>query len=133
MATTPGGPVLINKRHLAGADLSAKQFYFVKLSAGEVVLCSGATDVPMGVLLNAPADGELAEVAVFGGVKVVASGDLAVGGQIGTDANGKAAVYAPGTDTTKYIVGTLVEDPGADGDIVGAYINCIGAGAGRGA
>ena len=36
---------------VAGADLSAKQYYFVKInSSGEAVACSGATDKPIGVL-----------------------------------------------------------------------------------
>ena len=43
----------------ANADLSAKQYYFVKLSgAGTVTVCSGVTDKPIGVLQNTPESGD---------------------------------------------------------------------------
>ena len=45
----------------ASADLSAKQYYFVKLSSEtKVTVCSAVTDKPIGVLQNKPASGEQA-------------------------------------------------------------------------
>jgi hypothetical protein len=70
---------------IAGADLSAKQYFFVKMSADNTcVLCSGATDVPIGVLQNSPISGGEASVTVIGGTKLVASAAIAAGVKIGT-------------------------------------------------
>ena len=47
----------------ANADLSAKQYYYVKLvGAGLVDVCSAVTDIPIGVLQNNPVSGMPAEV-----------------------------------------------------------------------
>lgn len=111
----------------AGADLSAvgNQYKFVKLSAiNTVVLCNGVTDVPIGVLQNRPASGEGADVCAIGITKVQGDADLSVGNLIGTSADGQAAAYAAGTDTTKYIAGQVVEDNAAAGGYAVALINC---------
>ena len=43
---------------VAGADLSSDQYKYVKLSTTDtVILCAAATDVPIGILQNAPASG----------------------------------------------------------------------------
>lgn len=110
---------------VAGADLSAAQYKFVKLNAsGQVVVCSGATDLPIGVLQNDPASGAEAEVLVVGGTKILAGAAIGEGAQIGTSSAGKAAALVAGTDTTKYVAGTLLTESGADGEIVTAVINC---------
>jgi hypothetical protein len=45
-----------------------KQYTFVKLnSSGEAIAVAAATDVPIGVLQNAPTSGQEAEVLVVGG------------------------------------------------------------------
>jgi len=94
---------------VAGADLSAKQYTFVKLnSSGEAVAAAAATDIPVGVLQNAPTSGQEAEVLVVGGTKIVAGAAIAEGAQIGTSSAGKAVALVAGTDTTKYVVGTLI-------------------------
>ena len=109
----------------AGADLSAKQYYFVKMSADNtVILCSGATDVPIGVLQNDPASGEEASVLVVGGTKLVASAAIAAGLKIGTASTGKADAKVAGTDTTEYTVGQVLLASGSDADILTAVINC---------
>jgi hypothetical protein len=108
----------------AGEDLSAKQYRFVKISSGKAYACSGATDVPIGVLQNDPASGEEAAIVVIGGSKVVASAGINTGVKIGTDANGKADAKTAGTDTTEYTVGQVILASGADGDILTAVINC---------
>ena len=54
----------------AAADLSTKQYYFVKVNtSGQAALCSGATDRPIGVLQNTPTSGQAAEVLVVGAVQ----------------------------------------------------------------
>lgn len=110
---------------VAAADLSTKQFYFVKIdSSGKAALCSGATDKPIGVLQNTPASGQEAVVTVVGGTKVIASASLDEGTAIGTTAAGKAGAKTVGTDTTNYIVGTIIVAAGADGEIATALVNC---------
>ena len=114
---------------VAAADLSALQYTFVKLdSAGKAAACSGATDIPVGVLQNAPIAGQEAEVLVVGGTKIVAGAAIGEGALVGTSAAGKAVALVAGTDTTKYVVGTLLTESAADGNIVTAVINCANPG-----
>jgi hypothetical protein len=55
----------------AGADLSTKQYYFVKLDVnGDVVAC-GLNGVSIGILQNIPAIGRAARVRVLGTSKLV--------------------------------------------------------------
>lgn len=110
---------------VAGADLSAAQYKFVKLnSSGQAVVCSSATDIPIGVLQNDPASGAEAEVLVIGGTKIIAGAAIGEGAQVGTSTAGKAVALTAGTDTTKYVAGALLTESGADGEIVTAVINC---------
>lgn len=109
---------------VAGADLSAKQYNFVKLnSSGQVIAIAADTDSPIGVLQNAPLAGQEASVLIVGGTKLVASASQTLPATIGTAATGKAVARAV-TDTTKYVLGTYLSASGADGDIVSAIINC---------
>lgn len=108
----------------AGADLSAKQYNFVKISGTGVVIVAADTDVPIGVLLNDPASGETAAVCVSGVVKLEASAAITAGAVLGTSAAGLAVTRVPGTDTTKYIVGRAITAAGASGDIITAAIDC---------
>jgi hypothetical protein len=110
----------------AAADLSAKQYYFVKITANDTVnVCSAVTDRPIGVLQNKPKSGDTAEVCMLGISKVSGDADLAAGDAIGTSVDGQAATYVPGTDTTKYIVGQVLQDNSTAGGIATAAINCI--------
>jgi hypothetical protein len=107
----------------ASADLSAKQYHFVKMSGNNTVtVCAAITDVPIGVLQNNPASGGAAEVCLFGISKVVADGTLAAGNVIGTSADGQADAIAAGTDTTVYTMGIALSAASA-GDTVEAFIN----------
>ena len=109
----------------AGADLSAKQYYFVKVnSSGNAVLCAAATDAPIGVLQNAPISGAEASIVVVGGTKLVAGAAIAAGVKIGTASTGKADAKVAGTDTTEYTVGQVLLASGADLDVLTAVINC---------
>lgn len=120
------GPQLAPPGLIAGADLSTKQYHFVKLSANNtVVICAAVTDRPIGVLQNKPTSGQEANVCALGITKVVGDADLSAGNMIGTSSDGQAAAYAPGTDTTKYMLGQVIEDNSAAGGIVTAAINCI--------
>ena len=109
----------------ASADLSAKQYYFVKMSADKTVtVCAAATDIPVGVLQNDPASGEEAVVCSVGTTKVSGDADLDFGQLIGTSADGQADRKIAGTDTTEYIVGQVLEGNTAAGGLITAAINC---------
>lgn len=110
----------------AAEDLSTHQHKFVKLnSSGQAAAIAANTDIPVGVLQNKPsAAGQAAEVMWVGVSKVQGDADLAKGAQIGTSADGQAAAYVAGTDTTKYIVGQVLDDNAAAGGLATALINC---------
>jgi len=110
---------------VAGADLSALQYTFVKQdSAGAVVAVSAATDVPIGVLQNAPLAGQEAAVCVVGGTRLKAGATITNGTHfaIGTTAAGLATPLAV-TDTTKYVLGVPLVTA-ASGDVMSAIVNC---------
>ena len=111
----------------ASADLSAKQYHFVKMSGNNTVtVCAAITDAPIGVLQNSPASGSAAEVCLFGVTKVVADGTLAAGNLIGTSADGQADAIAAGTDTTVTTVGQALNAASA-GETVEMFFNPSGA------
>lgn len=117
-----------------GGDLTSNQYKFVKLnSSGQVVAIGGATDKPIGIQQDTPvssATGESVTVMLYGVSKVQGDADLARGNQIGSSADGQAAAYVPGTDTTKYVVGDVLEDNSAAGGLATVAFNCLGAGRG---
>ena len=107
----------------AGADLSAKQFHFVKLaSATTVDVCSAITDVPIGILQNNPESGETATITIFGITKAVADGTLTAGRWIGTSADSQASGITPGSDTTVYVMGQAVQAASA-GETFTMFLN----------
>ena len=114
----------------ASADLSSKQFYFVKLSsATQVTVCAAVTDKPIGVLQNDPTSGNSAIVRVLGLSKISADATLAAGNVIGTSADGQAQPITLGTETTVHVCGQAVE-AGSAGETLTAFINITN---GRGA
>lgn len=109
---------------VAGADLSAKQYHFVKMSADNIVIaCAAVTDKPIGVLQNKPISGQAAEVCSAGVTKIVGDADLTAGDTIGTSADGQAAAYTV-TDTTKHLVGQVIAANTAAGGFITADIDC---------
>lgn len=113
---------------VAAADLSAAQYKFVKLdSTGKAAAIAAATDLPIGVLQNAPKAGEEAEVLVAGGTKIVLGGTVAIGATVSPKADGTAVAIVHGTDTTKYACGQALAG-GASGVIGTALISCGNAG-----
>jgi hypothetical protein len=118
---------------VAGADLSATtvQYKFVKFSADNtVVLCNGTTDVPCGVL-QAPAPTaaypQPVTVCCLGVTKLQADTSLTYANLIGTSADGQAAASTPGSTTTAYTVGRVIEVAGGTsaGNFITAMINCL--------
>lgn len=109
----------------SAADLSAKQYHFVKVDAsGKAAACTGATDKPIGVLQNDPTAGQTAEIVVVGVTKVSSDAALNEGDLIGTSADGQADAKTPGVDTTEYVVGQMMTATG-DAAVIGtALVNC---------
>jgi uncharacterized protein DUF2190 len=96
----------------AGADLSAKQFHWVKESAGGLVSC-GAGDDPLGVLQNNPGNGEAATVRVMGVSKLVADAAVAQGARVASSADGQGVTA--GVNTA--FAGMALAAAGAAGEI----------------
>jgi hypothetical protein len=101
----------------AGADLSAKQYYCVKMAstAQEVVLNILATTRGVGILQNDPADGEEALVAVVGVVKAASEASVTVNDYVAASTTGR--VKTTTTDTNE-LVGIALESNSAAGDII---------------
>jgi hypothetical protein len=99
----------------AGQDLSAKQYYIIKLASdGQIDPAGAANTQSEGVLQNDPAAaGREAIVCVLGVTKCVAAEAIAVGDAISTDTSGKGVVSASG----EFILGKAITAAGADGDI----------------
>lgn len=108
---------------VAGADLSALQYNFVKLnSSGQVVACAAATDRPIGVLQNDPTSGKIAEVVVSGGTKLKLGGTVAAAAIVSPSSTGAGVAIVAGTDTTKYNCGSALTG-GASGEVITAVVN----------
>lgn len=87
----------------AAADLSAKQFYIVKLdSSGNAALCSATTDEPIGVLQNAPLSGQPASIAIAGVTKCVTGSALAINASVSSDSAGKGTALTLAASGTTY-------------------------------
>lgn len=110
----------------AGADLSTKQYYFVKVDSatGKAVVCDAVTDRPVGVLQNKPTSGQAAEIVVVGLTKISSNAGLTAGNLIGTSIDGQADAKTPGTDTTEYVVGQVLTTTGGADVIGSAIVNC---------
>lgn len=111
---------------MAGADLSANQYKFVKAGAteGQVVVIAAVTDLPIGVQLDAPnAAGKPIEVQSDGVVEVIAGAAIAYGAEVQTNAAGKAITAA----ATGRAVGRALTPAAADGDRISVLLNVVGA------
>ena len=108
----------------AAADLSAKQYHFVKLaSATTVNVCTAITDLPIGILQNKPdASGKQAIITIFGISKVVADGTITAGRWMGTSSDSQAAGITPGSDTTVYVMGQAIQAASA-GETFTMFLN----------
>jgi hypothetical protein len=108
-----------------GADLSAKQYYIVKLSSGKVVLASAAADKIVGVLDSKPVSSSTEEVVdvrarnANGTGKVVAGGNVSVGDYLTSDGSGKAIA----TTTGGHEVFGMALEAGVDTQVI-EYLAC---------
>lgn len=108
MPSTIGSKVVAK---VADADLSAYKNRFVTFTNTGCALATAGSKAH-GILLNAPTQGQVAEIAIESG-KVKLTGSVSAGGSIEVGANG-VAVPASGTNTS---VGQS-EINGASGDLI---------------
>jgi hypothetical protein len=103
----------VRESMIAGADLSAAQFTFVKMNTTDsTVVAAGNADAAFGVLINTPTSGAAATVVTHGRVSVTAGlGGLTAGALVGVDANGAGVVAA----TADIVVGIVVDAAAAGG------------------
>lgn len=100
----------------AAADLSAKQYCFVKYSAdGLSVDVCGANEKSMGVLQNAPASGEPAEVALPGGGALLKMGEALNAGALLTPTSTGVGEQCDAADEW---CGAILAEDCAVGDVV---------------
>jgi len=113
----------------AAADLSAKQFHFVKLDAnGRIAAIAAITDRPCGILQNKPsALGQAAEIMADGISRLVGGANVAKGDMLGTSAVGRAVAIVSGVDVTQYALGTIMDDSDADGQECSVLFDCKNA------
>ena len=114
------------KTYIAGADLSAKQYHFVKISSSddETVELAGANGRAIGVLMNDPKQGEPAEVALIGGgAKLKMDEAAAVGKYLTSSANSQGEV----ADAAGEHVAALLMEGASDGDIAEVLVVCFAA------
>jgi hypothetical protein len=114
----------------AGADLSTHKYKFVKLnSSGQAVLCAATTDVPYGILQNAPGSLQPALVMRAGVSRLIFGGSIATGtNMVGTDGAGKGTVHAVGVGGTAAYPVCFVEEGVNVADLIGTVdIDATGA------
>jgi hypothetical protein len=110
----------------AAADLSAKQYCADKMDDNRQIAANSAvTERPQGILQDKPAAQGRAGCVMLDGIsKMVGGGNLAKGDLVGVDAQGRAVAVVPGTDTTKYIIGTVLEDNSVAGGLITVQFDC---------
>lgn len=95
---------------LAGENLTAAQYHIVKLSSGEIVKASAATDKLLGILENAPADGDNAVVVLRNSADttkvILGSGGCSADDKLTADSSGHAVAT---TSAGNQVVGIALE------------------------
>lgn len=97
---TEGVQVTDGGNSVAGADLSANQFFAVKQSTStdrNVILANTGGEAIRGILQNKPTSGAAANICTFGISKAIAGATITVGQRLMTDASGKL-IPATGTN-----------------------------------
>lgn len=74
---------------VAGADLSAKQFYAVKLDSNGAIVLAGAGENAIGVLQEDVASGYYGNVMILGITKGICGNTVTAGNNVSADASGK--------------------------------------------
>jgi hypothetical protein len=109
---------------VAGASLTTKQFTPVLMSstaARTVLSCTVTTRNVVGILMNNPASGEPADVAILGNVKAVAgTATLLRGARLTCNSTG----VIPSTTDNQFVFAQAIDAAVAKGDLI--MINVLG-------
>lgn len=117
------GAAILDLSMKANADLSAKQFFCVEMTAADTCdLVNAATDRVLGILQNKPKSSEAAQVRCLGVSKAVSDGSgtaIAVGDYVGADANGR--LIKKGT-ADNAVLGLAMDASSASGTVIRVLI-----------
>lgn len=104
----------------AGADLSLKQYFLVKLNGSGQVVLGTAGDPVIGVLYDKPTSGVVCAVKPLDGRKAIgsASGAISKGALLACDANGQLKAATLGATTSSNVIGIAIESASALNDII---------------
>lgn len=100
----------------AAADLSGKQYHFVRASAANACNQSslGGDAAMLGVLQNNPNTGQAATIAQAGMSKVYAGAAVSANALVTTNGSGRAVTAASGD----MVAGRALEASGNDGEVI---------------
>lgn len=110
-------PLLRAGVHEAGADLSSDQFKAVKYDASGNIVLAGAGERSVGILQNAPINGEAAEIEESGYSKAVLGAVVTAGQELAANAAGLLVPAAVGN-----AVVAVAKHGGAANQIVGVRV-----------
>lgn len=97
---------------IAGADLSTKQFYAVKLNSSGQIVLSGSGEFVYGILQDKPASGAVGAVAVHGVTLAIYGASVTAGTRLMSDGAGKL-IHA----TSSNQVVAIARESGANNEI----------------
>jgi hypothetical protein len=103
------------KTFVAGADLSAAKYHFVKLDTGKVVVATAGTDKILGVLYSTGTLDQPVTVQLYGTAKVKASTSISAGAYITATTGGKAVTT---TTAGNVVRGTALQAATNTDDII---------------
>jgi hypothetical protein len=102
---------------LAGADLSDKRYYAVKLNPSAQIILSGAGENALGILQDQPASGRVGKVMCEGKSPAIYGASVTAGNSLTPDAAGKL-VPATGSDA----IVAIAAESGSANEIHSVYI-----------
>lgn len=110
----------------AGADLSTKQFYCVKVTGSRTVgLASAGGEAVYGILQNKPTLGQAADVGCLGISKAAAGNTFSAGALLMTDGTGRLITAT----SSNHVVAQALEASTAAGAVVTVAIGMGGSNA----
>ena len=110
---------------LSDYDFSAKQYYFCKIgSADNIVTLCGSGEKAIGIVMNKPTSGQVAEVALPGGGALIKTGEAI---EVGKYICSTAAGIGEKANTAGDHVAAFSVEAGDSGDIISVLVTCFEA------
>lgn len=106
---------------IAGADLSTKQFYVVKLNSSGQIVLAGDGEMAYGILQDKPVSGAVGSVAVSGQSLAVLGATVAAGAKVAANASGQVVTATTGEN----VLGICTEG-GAVNEVRSVEIGSVG-------